>query len=109
MTQKIIPNLWLDGRAEEAATFYTSLFDGSQITNVMRFHEVGSEIHGQAPGSVSTVDFEIAGFRMVALNGGPLFTITPAVSLFVTCERRDEIDELWQRDRKSTRLNSSHV
>ena len=97
MTQKIIPNLWLDGRAEEAATFYTSLFDGSRITNVMRFHEVGSEIHGQAPGSVSTVDFEIAGFRMVALNGGPLFTITPAVSLFVTCERRDEIDELWQR------------
>ena len=58
MTQKIIPNLWLDGRAEEAATFYTSLFDGSRITNVMRFHEVGSEIHGQAPGSVSTVDFE---------------------------------------------------
>src|SRR5690625_7543909 len=72
MTQKIIPNLWLDGRAEEAATFYTSLLDGSRITNVMRFHVVGSEIHGQAPRSVSTVDFAIPGFRRVVLNGSPL-------------------------------------
>lgn len=97
MTQKIIPSLWLDDQAEEAADFYTALFEDSRITTVSRFHEAGSEIHGRAGGSVSTVDFEIAGFRMVALNGGPHFHITPAISLFVTCESRDEVDLLWQR------------
>jgi predicted 3-demethylubiquinone-9 3-methyltransferase (glyoxalase superfamily) len=96
MKQKIIPNLWLDDQAEAAAALYTSLFNGSAVTATY-FQEAGSEIHGRAPGSVQTVDVDIAGYRIVLLNGGPFFKITPAISLFVTCERRDEIDELWQR------------
>jgi predicted 3-demethylubiquinone-9 3-methyltransferase (glyoxalase superfamily) len=97
MKQKIIPNLWFDDRAEEAATFYTSLFDHSRITTITRFHEAGEEVHGQPGGSVATVEFEIAGYRVVALNGGPHFSFTPAISFFVVCESRGEIDELWRR------------
>lgn len=97
MQQKIIPHLWMDDQAEEAASFYTSLFPQSRISTVTRFHEVGSEIHRKPPGSVSAVEFELSGYRMVIINGGPLFQITPAISLFVTCESREEIDELWDR------------
>jgi predicted 3-demethylubiquinone-9 3-methyltransferase (glyoxalase superfamily) len=97
MKQKIIPNLWFDDRAEEAATFYTSLFGRSGITTITRFHEAGEEVHGQPAGSVSTVEFELAGYGMVALNGGPHFSFTPAISFFVVCESRGEIDELWRR------------
>lgn len=97
MKQKIIPNLWLDGQAEEAAAFYTSLFDDSSVTIATHYQEAGSEIHGHAPGSVQTVDVEIAGYRIVLLNGGDFFKITPAISFFVTCESREEIDNLWQR------------
>lgn len=97
MKQTIIPNLWFDDQAEEAATFYTSLFDGSRITNVTRFHETGTDVHGQPAGSVATVDFDLAGYKMVALNGGPHFSFTPAISFFVVCETEAEIDELWQQ------------
>lgn len=97
MKQKIIPNLWFNDQAEEAATFYASLFVGSRITTITRFHEAGTDVHGQPAGSVSTVEFELAGYRMVALNGGPHFSFTPAISFFVVCERRSEIDELWRR------------
>lgn len=76
-TQKIIPHLWFDDQAEEAVNFYTSLFEDSAIENVSRYGETGKEIHGQEAGTVMTVDFELAGYRMTALNGGPHFTFTP--------------------------------
>ncbi len=97
MGQSIIPNLWFDHQAEDAATFYTSLFDNSRITAVSRFHEEGSEAHGQPPDSVSVVEFELSGYKMTALNGGPHFTFTPAISFFVICETEEEIDNLWHK------------
>ena len=97
MKQKIIPHLWMDDQAEEAASFYASLFPDSGIRTVTRFQEAGSEIHGKPPGSVQAVEFDLSGYQMVIINGGPMFEITPAISLFVTCESREEIDQLWER------------
>jgi len=93
--QKIIPNLWFDNQAEEAARFYTSLFDGSSIGRIARYGKEGFEIHGMPEGSVLTIEFEVAGYQMIALNGGPFFKINPSISFFVVCETRDEIDRLW--------------
>lgn len=94
--QKIIPHLWFDDQAEEAAAFYTSLFDGSTIGSITHYTSEGREIHGQPDGKVMTVEFELAGYRFVALNGGPHFSFTPAISFFVVCEAEEEIDRLWQ-------------
>ncbi|WP_030234551.1 VOC family protein [Streptomyces sp. NRRL S-350] len=91
--QKIATFLWFDGQAEEAATFYTSLFPDSRITRVARYGEAGPG----AAGSVMTVDFELAGREYTALNGGPEFTFTEAISLQVECDDQDEIDELWAK------------
>lgn len=85
--QKITPFLWFDGKAEEAANFYVSIFKNGKITNVSRF----------GPGdAVVTVSFELEGQKFIALNGGPKFKFTPAVSLFVDCEDQVEIDRLWE-------------
>ncbi|RKT08787.1 putative 3-demethylubiquinone-9 3-methyltransferase (glyoxalase superfamily) [Streptomyces sp. 1114.5] len=89
--QKIATFLWYDDRAEEAAAFYTSLFPDSRITRVTRYGEAGPGV----PGSVMTVDFELAGREYVALNGGPEFTFTEAVSLQVECDDQEEVDRLW--------------
>lgn len=94
--QRIVPHLWFDDQAEEAASFYTSLFDDSKIGAVTRYGKEGFEIHRRPEGSVMTVDFELAGYGMIALNGGPVFDITPAISFFVTGESEAEVDELWQ-------------
>ncbi|GAA2434772.1 VOC family protein [Streptomyces macrosporus] len=91
--QKITTNLWFDGQAEEAARFYTSLFDDSRITDVLRYTEAGP---GE-PGTVVTVTFELAGQQFVAINGGPDFTFTEAISLSVDCADQAEVDELWAR------------
>jgi predicted 3-demethylubiquinone-9 3-methyltransferase (glyoxalase superfamily) len=96
-TQKIIPHLWFDHQAEEAVNFYTSLFEDSKIGNISRYTEEGKEIHGQEAGNVMTVNFELAGYKMIALNAGPHFQFTPAISFFVTCETEDEVDTLWQQ------------
>ncbi|MEU6722779.1 VOC family protein [Nonomuraea wenchangensis] len=93
MTQKITTYLWFDHQAEEAATFYTSLFADSRIVRVQRNGEAGS---GEA-GAVMLVEFELAGQRFLALNGGPHFTFNEAVSLYVNCETQEEVDELWAR------------
>ncbi len=93
--QKIIPNLWFDYQAEEAARFYTSLFRDSSVGRIARFTEEGHEIHGQPAGSVVTVEFEIAGLSIIALNGGPHFSFNPSISFFVVCETEPEIDALW--------------
>lgn len=91
--QKITPCLWFDGKAEEAMNFYTSIFKNSKKGNITHYGEVGP---GPA-GSVMSVTFQLDGQEFIALNGGPQFTFTPAVSLFVNCETQEEIDELWEK------------
>ncbi|MEV4553421.1 VOC family protein [Nonomuraea wenchangensis] len=86
MTQKITTFLWFDNQAEEAAAFYTSLFADSRIVRVQRDGEAGAAM---------LVEFELAGQRFLALNGGPHFTFNEAVSLYVNCETQEEVDELW--------------
>ncbi len=83
--QKITPFLWFDTEAEEAARFYTSLFKNSSITHVTKGPE----------GRVEWISFTLAGEEFMALNGGPVFTFTEAISLFVSCETQEEVDELW--------------
>ncbi len=94
-TQKIIPHLWFDKEAEEATRFYTSLFENSKIGPVTRYGKAGFEIHGQPEGRVMTVDFELAGQKFIAINAGPVFSFTPAISFFVVCESEKEVDKLW--------------
>lgn len=93
--QRISPCLWFDHQAEEAANFYVSIFPNSRITRITRYGEAGREIHGQAPGTVLTVDFELDGNTLTALNGGPLFRFNEAVSLMVRCESQEEVDRYW--------------
>ena len=93
--QKIVPWLWFDGQAEEAAHFYTALFPNSRIGSMLYHGEEGQDIPGQTPGSVMTVDFQLAGYRFMGLNGGPMFAFTPAISFYVVCETEAEIDTLW--------------
>ncbi len=95
--QKITPNLWFDNQAEEAAEFYVSLFDNARINDVTRYDEAMSEVSGQPPGSAMTVAFELQGQQFVALNGGPQFTFTPAISFFVYCPTESEVDELYAK------------
>lgn len=91
--QKITPFLWFDSQAEEAANFYVSIFKDSRIKSVSRYGEGGPG----AKGSVMSVTFQLEGQDFMALNGGPLFSFTPAVSFFVNCETQQEIDELWEK------------
>lgn len=93
--QKIIPNLWFDDQAEEAAQFYTSLFEHAGIGEILRYQKAGQDIHGKEEGSVMTVEFELEGLRIIGLNGGPQFKFTPAISFYVTLESEDEVDSLW--------------
>ncbi|MFD4990250.1 VOC family protein [Streptomyces sp. NPDC058372] len=90
--QKITTNLWFDGQAEEAAAFYTSLFEDSRVLGVERFTDAGP---GE-PGSVVTVSFQLAGQEFVAINGGSEFTFTEAISLSVDCETQEEVDRYWE-------------
>jgi len=91
--QKIVPFLWFDNQAEQAVNFYTAIFKGGKIGQTARY---GKDTPGPE-GQVMTVRFELAGLEMAALNGGPVFSFTPAVSFFVDCETVDEIDVLWAR------------
>ena len=93
--QKIIPHLWFDDQAEEAASFYSSLFDDARVGATTRYGKAGFETHGRPEGSVMTVEFELAGCEFIALNGGPTFEFTPAISFFVSCETEAEVDALW--------------
>jgi predicted 3-demethylubiquinone-9 3-methyltransferase (glyoxalase superfamily) len=93
--QKITPNLWFDGQAEDAARFYTSLFKDSRIGRTSRYGKAGFEIHGQPEGRVMTIEFELEGQKFVGLNGGPAFKFTPAVSFLVACRTKEEVDALW--------------
>lgn len=95
-TQKIVPNLWFDDQAEDAVQFYTSLFEDSQIGPRTYYTKAGQEQHQRPPGSVMTIDFQLAGHKMVALNGGPYFKFNPSLSLFVICHTSQEADRLWK-------------
>jgi predicted 3-demethylubiquinone-9 3-methyltransferase (glyoxalase superfamily) len=97
IVQKITPHLWFDDDAEEAAKFYTSIFRNSRIINVTRYGHAGSRASGRAEGSVMTVLFELEGQRFMALNGGPVFKFTPAISFMVHCETQEEVDEFWEK------------
>lgn len=91
--QKINPFLWFDGRAEEAMLFYTSIFKNSRIESLNRYGEGGPGPKGE----VMSGTFLLEGQRFMALNGGPMFSFTPAISLFVNCETQEEVDELWDK------------
>jgi len=95
--QRITPCLWFDSQAEEAAKFYVSIFKNSKVGNMTRYGEAGAEVSGRPKGSVMTVTFEIEGQEFVALNGGPHFTFSEAISLMVKCETQKEIDEIWEK------------
>lgn len=95
--QKITPHLWFDKNAEEAVGFYTSIFENAKILNTTRYSEAGHEIHGMDAGTVLTVSFQIEGYNFVALNGGPLFSFTPAISFMIYCPTAGEVDVLWNK------------
>lgn len=94
--QKITPFLWFAGQAEAATKFYAGIFKKSKILNVARYGEEGEKIAGQPKGSVMTVEFEIAGQKFIALNGGPQFKFTEAVSFVVNCKTQKEVDYFWK-------------
>lgn len=95
--QRIAPCLWFDHQAEEAARFYIDVFPNSRIDRITRYGEVGREIHGRTPGSVMTVVFALDGQPFTALNGGPVFQFTEAISLQVDCATQAEVDHYWAR------------
>ena len=91
--QRITPFLWFDGKAEEAANFYTSIFKNSKMGRIARYGEAGPG----PKGAVMSATFQLEGQEFIALNGGPQFTFSPAISFFVNCETQEEVDELWER------------
>ena len=93
---KISPCLWFDDQAEEAARFYTAIFKDSKIRAILRYPEAGREIHGKLPGSVMTVAFELNGQSFTALNGGPHFKFSEAVSFQIECATHEEVDYYWE-------------
>jgi len=95
--QKITPFLWFDNKAEEAAKFYVSIFKNSRIGNICRYGDAGAEVSGRPKGTVMVVTFQLDGQEFLALNGGPQFKFTEAISLVVNCETQQEIDELWEK------------
>src|SRR5436309_13740696 len=91
--QKIVPFLWFDGKAEEAMNFYVSIYKNSKVVTVTRYGEAGPG----PKGTVMSATFQLEGQDVYALNGGPQFKFTPAISLFVNCDTQKEVDELWDK------------
>lgn len=91
--QNITPFLWFDGKLEEAINFYTSIFKNSIIKNVSRYGD-GAPVPG---GSIMTATFQLDGVEFMGINGGPLFSFTPAISFFIKCETQDQVDDLWDK------------
>jgi predicted 3-demethylubiquinone-9 3-methyltransferase (glyoxalase superfamily) len=94
---KLTTCLWFDGNAEEAANFYTSVFPNSKILHIQRYLKNGQEYHGQEPGSVMVVEFELDGHRFVGLNGGPNFKFNEAISFQIDCANQEEVDYYWAK------------
>ena len=95
--QKITPCLWFDDKAEEAAKFYCSVFKNSRIKAVSHYGDAGAAVSGRPKGSVMTVLFELNGQEFTALNGGPLFKFSEAISLEVSCREQAEVDYFWEK------------
>jgi len=95
--QTITPFLWFDDKAEEAVKFYVSLFKNSKIGRITRYGAEGAEVSGRPKGTVMTVTFQLDGQEFMALNGGPHFKFTEAISLLVNCKTQEEVDELWEK------------
>lgn len=95
--QKITPFLWFDNQAKEAASFYTSVFKNGKITAETLYSDEGARAAGMPKGAIMTMAFQIEGYDFVAINGGPIFKISPVISFFVHCDSEKEIDTLWQK------------
>lgn len=95
--QKITPFLWFDSQAEEAVNFYVSVFKNSRILSMQRYGPEAAEVSGRPKGSVMTVSFLLDGQEFVALNGGPVYKISPAISFVVNSETQEEVDEYWEK------------
>jgi predicted 3-demethylubiquinone-9 3-methyltransferase (glyoxalase superfamily) len=95
--QKITTNLWFDHQAEEAAHFYTSIFENSKISRITRYGNERHEITGISEGAVMTVEFQLEGMNFVALNGGPQYKFTEAISFIINCETQEELDHYWEK------------
>lgn len=95
--QRITANLWFDKNGEEAADFYISIFKNSQKGKVSRFGKAGFEIHGMPEGTAAVTEFFLDGQQFLALNGGPIFKFTEAVSFVVNCDTQEEIDYYWEK------------
>lgn len=95
--QKITPFLWFENNAEEAVNFYISIFKNSKIVNAARYGKAGAEVSGQPEGTVMTIAFQLDGQDFIALNGGPIFKFSPAISFVVNCETQAEVDMLWSQ------------
>jgi predicted 3-demethylubiquinone-9 3-methyltransferase (glyoxalase superfamily) len=95
--QKFTLCLWFDSKAEEAVRFYTSVFKDSKIKGIAHYGKAGAEAAGKPEGTVMTVSFQLNGQDFLALNGGPEFTFSPAMSIIANCDTQEEIDELWQK------------
>lgn len=97
MTQRITPSLWFADEAEDAAKFYVGIFRNSRITAITRYSAAGVDTHHRPPGSVMTVAFELDGQAFTALNGGPLFKFSEAISFQISCKTQAEIDDYWEK------------
>ena len=95
--QKIAINLWFDNQAEQAANFYTSIFEDSKMGRITRYGKAGYEYHGESEGMVMTVQFQIEGQDFVALNGGLHFNFNESISLIVNCDSQEEVDNYWEK------------
>lgn len=95
--QNITPFLWFDKQAEEAANFYVSIFPNSRTGNTTHYSKEGFEVHGMPEGTVMVVSFELNGQKFMALNGGPVFKLNPAISFLVECETQEEVDHYWNK------------
>jgi predicted 3-demethylubiquinone-9 3-methyltransferase (glyoxalase superfamily) len=99
--QKITPFLWFDGKAEEAVNFYVSIFKNSRVGSMTRYGDAGPG----PKGTVMIATFQLEGQDFIALNGGPQYKFTPAISLFVDCKTQQEVDELWEKLSKGGQTN----
>lgn len=95
--QKIIPHLWFDDQAEEAAEFYTSLFKKASIGRKAYYTEAGFEVHGQPAGKLMTISFELEDFQLIGLNGGPVFKFNPSISFMIHCDTQEEVENLHDK------------
>jgi predicted 3-demethylubiquinone-9 3-methyltransferase (glyoxalase superfamily) len=95
--QTITPCLWFDSNAEDAVNFYTAIFKNSKIGKISRYTDAGFEIHGKPAGTVLTIEFELNGQPFTALNGGPMFKFSEAISLQVHCDSQEEVDHYWEK------------